>query len=245
MAPIGRRSGSFLCCFPSELLPPKILSLSEELCPRFPDYYAMPWANMEFADRHRGSTMARRFDIAEAPFRQIGVWVELLWKTGGMKWMDVVVAPEIAKMFIDEVLPAHRDELMILGIGLRRTLLDEFLAASPPSQRSNDRPPAEELALGGEGTYGVAEILSQRGALARDGEVLGYDLAGYGYGAFTSWLVHGLHADCHKRFGIRPNRWGLIETEQDAERCAEFVRAEPGKEPGWWHAWLVLRYPTG
>ncbi len=43
------------------------------------------------------------------------------------------------------------------------------------------------------------------------GAVLGFEPAGYAYGDFTSWLIHGLHAECHARFGIRPNRWGLLE----------------------------------
>ena len=222
----------------AELLPEQILSISSELCPRVPDYSAMPWANMDLEERYRESTTPRQLALSREAFQQVGTWVTLLWKTDGLKWMDVFVAPEIARHFITETLAAHRDRLLILGVGLHRRLVDEFLAACQPPAGST--PPAPS-----EATYGVYDMVANRGALAAGGAVLGFEPAGYAYGDFTSWLIHGLHVECHARFGIRPNRWGLLETAEEAARCANHLRGVEGKEPGWWQAWLVAQYPTG
>jgi hypothetical protein len=236
--PVGRISWG------PELLPEQILSISSELCPRVPDYLAMPWANMDPEERYRESTTARQLGLSREAFQQVGARVMLLWKTGGLKWIDVFAAPEIARHFITETLASHRDRLLILGVGLHRGLVDEFLAESQSPPGSVHSVTGRDVTSPGEGGYAVYDMVANRGALAAGGTVLGFEPAGYAYGDFTSWLIHGLHVECHARFGIRPNRWGLLETAEQAAQCADHVRGVEGKEPGWWQSWLVVQYPT-
>lgn len=89
--------------------------------------------------------------------------------------------------------------------------------------------------------YGLIERVDANVPVASGGEVLGYEPLGFCGTAFHSWLCHNAPADADKRFGIRPNRAGFIDSFSDAVRVTENLKAT-GAEPAIWEPWLVVQY---
>ncbi len=57
----------------AELLPEKILSLSEELCKPVPDHNDMPWGNIPEQERFQNSNTVKVCGLSIESFQQIGV----------------------------------------------------------------------------------------------------------------------------------------------------------------------------
>ena len=227
---------------PSELLPPRVLSASQEISEHLPDYWAMGWGSQTDAERQQSVVL--RLGASLETLHQIGEWVGAKWKSRELGWMDVFTSVSMAKEFLRTFFP-QRHDLVLIGVGLHRDKVNEFLEyGTQENRRSIHSPVTGKYWEEGNSAYGVYDAIRRGNALEPGGEALGFELLGYSTGRFTSWLIHSLHTEFFEKLGIRPNAHGFLGTPEDALRGAEYVtKGNIGIEPGWWHSWFIVRYP--
>ncbi|MFK7991439.1 MAG: hypothetical protein AB8I08_35815 [Sandaracinaceae bacterium] len=74
-----------------------------------------------------------------------------------------------------------------------------------------------------------------------EGRSIGFDVLGFDFTGFHSYLCNGLERDFDELLGARPNRYGLIDKLEVARRCAEHCNQEgTGAEPVLWLPWRVV-----
>jgi hypothetical protein len=222
------------------LLPDKIISLSECICPNL---------NIRWGWILGDKEAALAFGIQEDKFDEFKEWsgtahdVELgLW--------SVFYSLDYARRFIKQFLPDASD-LYLIGSGLHKELepafwqgqlFDVFWGQSRGVLREQSSPKKEQH-------YGTEKLIKRLLPLERGGKPLGYEVvSGVFYGDFShSWLCSYLDAEMHELYGMRPNEYGLIDTCAEAKRVYDWIaedemqggRAEP--EP--YNAWLLVSYP--
>jgi hypothetical protein len=129
----------------------------------------------------------------------------------------------------------------LIGIGLPTELVDKFLRENKQTVYESNE------AVYIDSPYGLNYILDKRQPLLPGGETLGFEIIGYHINLSCSWLCSHLEQDMHREFGIRPNKYGLIDSYEEAikvynwllkdEQCG--IRAEPIP----YYPWLLIRYP--
>lgn len=213
----------------AELLPERLISLAEDIAPHLPDYWAMPWGNISEQDRQQSVLL--KLGVAANRLSELRAWIEAKWHSEELQFMDVFASLTPAREFTRAFLPDHED-VVLVGIGLHRTLRDEFLKAQAPTTTKI-------------GTPSVYANVARERVLAAEGQVLGFDMLSYGHGLECSWLCNGLEKEIDKQFGIRSNQWGLIATFEEAKKCTDWInQPEVRAEPGLWLPWQVRQYST-
>jgi hypothetical protein len=214
-------------CMSSDLLPPRIISASDCIVDIVPDAWAVEWAKYNAGQRKREAAKA---GIPPDVLPQVIQWVTSRLDHSEIGWPVVFYSADVARHFARKFLP-NDDEIVLIGVGLQRDLVNEFLEEEKPST--------------GHGVPGVYEALSRGESLEAGGEVLGFEVLGYEWGGFHSWLCNGLEVDGYREFKIRPNSHGFIATLEEAAMFAEYAsREEVGAEPALWRPWLVVKYPV-
>lgn len=138
---------------------------------------------------------------------------------------------DAARRFATTFLSKMKNTFLI-GIALPRHLVEPFLTTNV---QPNDIP------------YGVNYVLSRNESLPLTGTILGFEIVSYNNNLSHSWLCSGLEKEMHELFGIKPNRYGLIDTYDEAIQVYNWItednmqgtRAEP--EP--YYPWLIVHYP--
>ena len=209
----------------ADLLPARILSASNCIAD-IPDAWAVKWANYKETNRKEE---AAKFGIAPEMLPDVIDWVTSGLESQKIGWPVVFYSLETARKFAENFLP-HDSDLALLGIGLESELAALLLREEKPPENH--------------GTPGIYEALRRGLSLEVGGEVLGFEVLGYEWGGFHSWLCNGLEVDSYREFNIRPNGYGFISNLEDAVKSAEYAsREEVGAEPALWQPWLVVKYP--
>ena len=208
-----------------DLLPTRILSASNCIV-EIPDAWAVEWAKYQDSERQEE---AATFGIEPEILPQVVTWVTSRLNSEEIGWPVVFYTLETAREFAKKFLPGNED-VVLLGIGLQQEFADVLL--------QEEKPPDNH------GIPGVYQALGKGLALEGDGEVLGFEVLGYEWGGFHSWLCNGLEVGSSREFNIRPNSHGFISNLEDAAKSAEYASRETvGAEPALWQPWLVIKYP--
>lgn len=209
----------------SDLLPSRLLSLSDCICDFVPDLWAVEWTEVSPEDR---AAEAQKRGITTAKLPELIGWTTQQINSGSLGWPCVFFSVGEARAFAERFIP-RADGLKLLGIGLHASYVESFLA--------------DEIPKPSEGTPGVYKAISRRDGLESDGADLGWEVLCYEHGSFHSWLCNGLETEIAKKFEIKPNEVGFIASRDDASAAAEYCgREEVGAEPGLWAPWLVVEY---
>ncbi|MEM4992757.1 hypothetical protein WKH56_09450 [Priestia sp. SB1] len=92
----------------------------------------------------------------------------------------------------------------------------------------------------------VENLLLRSNLISEDKrKLLGYEILGYikGTGSFHSYLCNGLEKDYSKHFNFKVNNFGLMETLEEAEKCATFSNEEElESEEVLWIPWAIYEY---
>lgn len=163
------------------------------------------------------------------------------WNTDAIDFPNVFYTLGAAQQFIAEFLSDDND-LLVLGAALPAAMVEDFLAAH--QQTVYD--PTQQLWI--PKTYGVNYILTSKQSLPRGGEIRGFEILSYDLHINHSWLCSNIEKDMHELYGIHPNRYGLINTYEEAKTVYKWIaednmqggRAEP--EP--YYPWLIVQYPV-
>jgi hypothetical protein len=215
----------------SELLPDQVLSASGCISDFFPGTWAIEWVSDIFEERLR---QASAFLISEHDLPKV-----LAWTTASFSkefgWPHTFYRLEAARKARERFVPKVPD-VALFGLGLHLSHTEEFLNEARSSPHQPECAPA--------GQTGVFECVSSGRKITMGGDVRGFELLVSQHGLLTcSWLCNRLEKDCAYRLGIVPNRFGFIQSLDDARKCAALIsRGEVGAEPGLWLPWLVVSY---
>jgi len=212
----------------AELLPSRLLSLSDCICDFIPNVWAVEWASVEAEQR---VAEALKFNVPSSALPDIVNWTTERMNTGALGWPCVFFSTRDARDFARRFLNVIPD-LKLLGIALHTDLVDEFLSEEKPGPS--------------QGEPGIYTAISSRKPLEPGGSELGWEVLCYEYGGFHSWLCNSLESDVAKKCGIKPGAAGFIASANDALAAAEYCgREDVGAEPGFWAPWLVMEYSLG
>ena len=208
-----------------ELLPDRILTASHCLVDLAPDTWAISWTGDTMESRREA---AARFGLTEQGLRELMDWSTAAIDSGSLGWPSVFLDVDNAIEFRARFLPASVDAV-VFGIALPADLRDEFLEETRPGPQ--------------EGTPGVVMALQANATQDERGRLLGFDVLGWDYGGFHSYICNGLETEFQRALGLRPNAHGFFATEQEARRCAEHAGLETtAAEPALWLPWRVALY---
>ncbi len=210
----------------ASLMPSRLLSMSSCICDFVPDVWAVEWADMEASER---AVEALKFGLPATSVDSVVQWTTEHMHTESLGWPSVFFSVNGARAFAKEFL-RDAEGLKLLGIGLHEECLEEFLS--------------EEKTEPEQGTPGVYSAVDKRQPLEEGGSELGWEVLGYDFGDFHSWLCNSLENKVAKKCSIKPGERGFIESASDALSAAQFCRKKgSGAEPGYWAPWLVREYP--
>lgn len=219
----------------SELLPERVISLSLCISMRFQADWG--WRKM--------GRPPKEDDLGIPPEKHAAFYA---WSSEANADSDGIYDIANARYAISEFFPGDPDVLLI-GVGLRRELVDEFLTYKPyPAEHPNyvvyQRPDADQE----RSNQLKGHFVHKRVPLEKDGRPLGFEVISFFYSWAHSWLCSGLEKNMHELFGIHPNSYGLIDSYEEAKKVYDWIaedkmqgtRAEP--EP--YYPWLIVHYPV-
>jgi hypothetical protein len=213
-----------------ELLPDKIISLSNCICKFIPDTWCIEWTGDKNDLRDYS---ANYFSIDTNLQKKFAKWITGQFDKN-FGWPNVIFQIEMAKEIISSFVEAI-DEILIIEAGLHRQFLKSFIAAAESTPSAEGYAPI--------GRQGLLEVILNRNRLSDNGVTLGYEPLVFNYSLSCSWLCNGLEKVAHEHLEIVPNTEGLINCFNDARRCVEFIsRDEIGSEPGLWLPWLLIKH---
>jgi len=203
------------------LLPSRLLTASDCIGDMFPSLWGIHWTAISKSDR---LSEAAKFGIAPEDLPRLIKRATRALDQNEFGLSHWWFSPQAACAMLKEFVPAY-SELVLVGLGLPRDLVADFLAKANAEDRS-----------------GVCTMLRSQQSLAPGGTPLGWEALGYEFGgSFHSWLCNSLEKGASAKLGIRPAANGLLANEGDARAVAKF--AERGNaEPVPWLPVLLVEY---
>lgn len=212
------------------LIPDRIVSASGCIAKFFlPDTWCIDWTNDSETERGNG---AQYFGLDAEAANELTQWATAEFDSS-VRWPNVILDLEVARELVRRFVPSLPD-VRIIELALHSSLLADFIgAAEPPPQQPGFAP---------FGKQGIHEtILEGRGV--RGGVVLGAEPLVFFATLSCSWLCNELETEVANVLGIKPNRYGLIDTWQDAQLAVEHIsRDVSDAEMGIWLPWLLVRH---
>lgn len=203
----------------SNLLPAELLTISACFTDVMRDIVQLQWDRYEDVSESIAEESSA-FGIHTSQIADLVSWAKSQNNPNYIVFTDVQPALELHGRFVRS--PAAH----VIGIGLHTSLLASF---------------ENQLTKDVNKGFGLAELVTEKHQLAEGGSQLGFEPIGFEGTNFHSWLCHYAPDEVNTRFGIRPNRLGLIDKFEDARRVNEFL-LETGAEPAIWEPWLLVDY---
>jgi hypothetical protein len=205
----------------SDILPSNLLTISDCFTAVVRDIIQLQSDNYENV-RDAIADEAKEFAIPQSQIPELVTWAKAQHNTHYLVFSEVDPALELRGRFITDT-STH-----VVGIGLHTSLLESF-----ESQLSKD------VNKG----YGLVELMNEKRSLADNGRPIGFEPLGFEGTKFHSWLCHYAPDEVYKRFGIRPNLYGLIDKLEDARQVNEYL-LQTGAEPAIWEPWVLFDYDS-
>ena len=206
-----------------DVLPPFILSGSEDICDKFPNFWCWEDGSATVNDTVE---KARILGVKENEIQNIYLWVNALYDERRIEWPGLFMSLETAIATRMQFFEKDND-ICAIGFGLNRELLDTFLSENI-SESSVHRAAIERK-----------EYLSNKG------KILGFELLGLegSYSFSHSWLCHGIEKELFKLCGKYPNEHGMVSEYKVALEISNQINSgKIGAEPALWLPWLMVSY---
>ena len=203
----------------SEILPDQLLTMSDCFTTVLTDVIQLQWDDYDKV-KETIAVEAAEFGIPERQIPDLVSWAKAQHNSNYLVYSDIAPALELLDRFITN------RAAYVVGIGLHESLLESF-----ESQLTKD------VNKG----LGLLELVNEQRSPADGGKAAGFEPLGFEGTKFHSWLCHYAPDEAYKRFGIRPNQFGLIDKFDDARQVNEYL-LETGAEPAIWEPWLLLDY---
>ena len=203
----------------ADLVPDRIISLSSCIGVQFDVMWG--WNPDQYAEQ------IKAFGIPETKFDEFVRWNNQITEQADPGHPRIFgslrFAQELARNFITDYSGLH-----MIGIAVHRERVEAVW-------------PRPDL---GEETFN--RLIAQGKPLEAGGNPLGFEVVGLDYGFECSWYCSGLENDMRELFGIRPGKYGLLQSYEDARQVVGWI--EEGdlgtrSEPYPYEAWLIVEYP--
>lgn len=206
----------------SSLLPEKIYTPSTCVCVHHLDLSVLTWVNATDRDRENYRTKLRltqnSFEVLQ---KQVDQWFEEKRYGWGEVFIDLNLAREFATNYV-----SHIEDIKLIAIATTAKYRDAFLA---------------EESLLGNNQIGICQNLNLNKTIKIDRGFLGYEVLGYDYGWFHSFVCNSLETDFTNKLGIKLNQYGLIDQYDQAIKATDYVnQPETGAEPVLWLPWAII-----
>ncbi|MFJ5718260.1 hypothetical protein [Neobacillus sp. NPDC093127] len=209
-----------------DLIPDTILSISECICDFHPEINVL-WGQSD-EEKHK---YVQKLNISQNIYEEIEQWVGEKFEAGIFAYPQVFTTIELAKEFLYNFL-YHLTDAKIIGIGLPETYVKEFLE----NEEFQNEPEEKQ--------YGIEKLILDRIRIEeKDSKMIGYEVLGFEFGGFHSYLCNGLEKDYKKHFGFTLNENGFISSLEEAIRFCDYANDEKvGTEPVLWLPWGIFDY---
>lgn len=125
-----------------------------------------------------------------------------------------------------------RDDLKIIGIALPKKFKRVFLEDA-------DENDAETL------ESEVCKNIFYEKYINPKGKILGYEILGYEYSSFHSYICNNLFDYYRDKYGFKLNENGFISTLEEVEKLVDYTNRENlPSEPVLWLPWILIEYPV-
>lgn len=209
-----------------EVIPNVIFSASECLCDFHPSINIL-WGK----SKNEKEKYAEKLKISQSTYQDIEDWVGDMFEKEVFVYPQLFTTVDLAKEFYNKFLN-HLNDIQIIGIGLPEEYVDEFIKyESTLNKTRKEREGIENLVL-----HNV-EVENKAA------KIIGYEVLGFEFGTFHSYLCNGLEKDFKKHFTFVLNENGLIPTlEESARYCVYSNNEDVGTEPVLWLPWAIFKY---
>lgn len=195
-----------------------VLSASRCICNFYPDINVIWNQSNDEKEAYRKKLM-----LDGNTYNEMELWIDERFEKN-FEFPDVFNSYESAVEFYHKFL-SNQNDLRIIGIALPKKIRDIFL------QEQDDL------------RYGVCKNLSQSLHINLKGTVIGYEILGFEYGRFHSYICNGLEDDYYDKYNFKLNNNGLIFTLEEAQMLADYTNEEIHcTEPVLWLPWVLLEY---
>lgn len=205
-----------------DIMPDIILSASNCICDSYPDI-GVCWNK----SKSKKKEYMKRLNLSQDKFTCMEKWVEQEFDSKTLGFPHVFTNLQKAQEFHNKYLNQVKD-IRLIGIGLPAEMLENLKSD-----------------FGEEGFfYGVEYNISQNKILEMNGFTLGYEILGYEYGTFHSYICNHLFEEYKQKLPFSLNENGFIKSLKEAEQLAQYTNDEiEGTEPVLWLPWVVIEYP--
>ncbi|WP_251135502.1 hypothetical protein [Exiguobacterium sp. s192] len=210
-----------------KIVPETVLSVSSCLCKQYPDTSIL-WGNSEVKKARYMDQLGLSLNTVQL-FEQ---WIEEHRNTGDVLFPQVFSSLHSAQDFLNRFLIQHPG-IRIISIGLPERYKSDFLEDIELFSSKNPEP------------YGVEKMLLQHHPPEKDGaKKVGYEVLGFDSGSFHSYLCNGLESDFRQHFNFSPNRYGLIDSIEEADRYSDYCNelSEEETESVLWLPWAIFEH---
>ncbi|MDU9693829.1 hypothetical protein O0Q50_21865 [Priestia aryabhattai] len=211
-----------------KVIPKSLFSASSCVSPFYPSLDVL-WNG----DIEEKLEYAQSLHISNTEYEKLEKWIIQMSDLNLFGYPNVFVDVEYAKTFHSNWL-GKASNTKIIGVAT----LEKYIIELIEFEGLRDVLPEDRV---------VVENLLLRSALISEGkrQLLGYEILGYikGTGSFHSYLCNGLEKDYSKHFNFKVNNFGLIETLEEAEKCASFSNEKDLEaEEVLWLPWAIYEY---
>lgn len=198
---------------PIGLVSEDIVSLESAFCPKF--HLSWGWGS----ERHDS---AIEFGIDASKLGELGRWCSANHYKGIDVW-SMFYSTDTVRAFINQFIPeSKRNDLVIIGAGLHHSIHDDWLDED-------------------ETLEGVEKRILKKLPMELGGQILGFEVASYAHHNFDhTWFSHGHHKGIFEERGIRPEQYGLLQTQMDAIIARDYTNLNDGYA---YEYWLLVSYP--
>lgn len=202
------------------LIPATFHSLSNCICSHHPDISVLTWMN----EADKGEKYRQKLRLSAEEFQilqnQADQWFENEKYAWGQVFLDLSLAREFATNYL-----SHIKNIKLLAIAKTPRYRELFLQEAPSNNCQE----------------GVYRALLSHQTIDIKHNFLGYEILGYEYGWFHSFVCNQLETDFVEKLDIELNQYGLIDRYDLAIRASDYVNfPDTGAEPSLWLPWAVV-----
>lgn len=215
------KAASRSACMNPLLLPEKIITVSDCICDILPGTWALPWVTGHSEEEER------KMNFFKDDYEPLKNWLTDAYEKSIYGWQGEFMSLDAAREFCTRFIESKED-IYLLGIGLALDDAAVLIEEEMPNDVTNKSM--------------VCKVLSKKEIMLSE-NLLGFDVLGYEFGSFHSYICNSLESDFYKSFGYKPNRYGLYDTFTEAKKSADYVMTgDIGAEPVLWQPWAVSRF---
>lgn len=198
---------------PTGLIADELISLEDQFCPKFNVGWGWGSENREYA---------LQFGIDESKWDDFQAWCAN-YETNEIEVWCMFRSAYAARRLMKEFIPESKwNELALIGVGLHKSCEPDW--SEPPTD-----------------TEGVVSQILKKLPMETGGHILGFDVASYAHNNFDhTWFSHIHHRGVAEELNIRPGKFGLLETREEAVLARDYTDAHDGYV---YEYWLLVDYP--